>query len=259
MSERLTRVLIGLCMLFSSVGLSQANEENKLRILMSPIPPLVMSSQADQRGVLYEIALEVARRWGNSPQSGTNSSVQLEILPWSRAYAELLKHPNVVMLQMARTPEREAEFQWLDQTGNLSFAFISKNPPAINSLEEARDLNLIAVYRESRLENFLKQNGFSNLAPTDNSKTSARLLDAERVQLWYASVQEALWLHKNGFLVSKPVVGTPIFQTPIWAVTSRKTKLEVVEHLTKVLSSIHKDGTIDLIRNEYGLGPFKAS
>ena len=215
-----------------------------------------MQNEKGKSGALWDLAQELQVRLNRTNTKTISLRVDTQILPWKRAHNTLLKSSNVVMLQMARTNAREHQFHWISETGKLSFAFISITEPATNSLSEALAKKSIAVYRGSRLEQFLKQKNFSvNLRPTNNSLMSARLLQAGRVETWYASVQEALWLHKLGILKSTPVIGTPIFNTPIWAVTSLTTDPNVIERIKATLKNIENDGRLREIFARYGLTP----
>lgn len=222
--------------------------------MLSTIPPLVMQSEAGKSGALWDLARELKVRLERTNTKTISLRVNTQILPWNRAYDRLQKSSDVVMLQMARTNTREQQFRWISETGNLSFAFISTKEPAINSLSEALAKKSVAVYRGSRLEQFLKQKNFSTtLRPTNNSQMSARLLEAGRVETWYASVQEALWLRKLGVLKSTPVIGKPIFNTPIWAVTSLTTEPKAIERIKATLKNIESDGRIREIYARYSL------
>ncbi len=239
---------------------AQAGTTIDLHIMLSTIPPLVMQNDAGKSGALWDLAQELEVRLNRTNTELISLRINTQILPWKRAYDRLQKSTNVIMLQMARTNTREQQFHWIAKTGNLSFAFISVKEPAIDSLSDALLKESIAVYRGSRLELFLKQKNFnSNLRPTNNSQMSARLLEAGRVETWYASVQEALWLHKLGVLKSSPVIGKPIFSTPIWAVTSLTTDPKAIERIKATLKNIESDGRLQEIFSRYGLDSIKSS
>lgn len=238
--------------LWASNSAIAKNSKEVVRIYLSPIPPLVMLKDDQFSGVLWDLAVEIKTRLEAS--HGTTLQILPSIVPWNRAYSELQKSNNILMLQIAPTPQRETLFKWVAQTGQLSFAFVSKQPPRINSLNEAHKSSKIAVYRGSHLERFLRSKGFgSSLELTEDSETGARLLDAGRVDSWYASVQEALWLKKSGILKSKPVFGDPINTIPIWAAASKTTSAETLTLLSDAINDIKKKGQLDFIRNLYGL------
>lgn len=249
-NQRIRKTIIAaFILLFGSCSIAFGSDTPKIKILMSPIPPLVMEKNQNKSGVLWDLAQVIKNLMAEE-----NISVSTTILPWSRAYAELQGSENIIMLQMARTTQREALFNWILETGELSFGFVATSTPAINTIEEAQKLRKIAVYRGSRLEQFLKNKGFKkSLVLTDDSATSARLLSAGRVNAWYASIQETLWLRKAGVLKKEPVIGNAILNFPIWAVTSRQTSSEINEKLRDTLLEIIETNQMNNIRSSYGL------
>ena len=126
--------------------------------------------------------------------------------------------------------------------------------PVLNSVEDARKLKTIAVYRKSHLENYLRENGFTtSLVLTNNSDTSAKLLDAGRVDAWYASVHEARWLYKKGVLRHRIYVGQPILEIPIWAVASKGTKKALLDAIGREVELMKEDGSFSSLESKYGL------
>lgn len=211
-----------------------------------------MEEEGKPSGLLFDVAKELISHFKKDGAFPIEDEPR--ILPWSRATKELGLINGKVMLQMARTEERENQYRWVLPTTSLSFAFVAKSPNVPNNLNEAEALDRIAVYRGSRLEAFLRQNGFNKtLVPTNDSETSARLLEGGRVQAWYASVKEALWLHKTKQLKSRPYIGRPISEVPIWAVVAPDAPVAFSDALNKQLQAMIKDGTIHRLHEKYGL------
>ncbi len=252
--QMLIAILFCLPLLLMNFNIRQARGANseQVEILLSKIPPFVMNTGQGNSGLLWDLAHLLTQRL-NSESPSTVANMP-RILPWIRAYKELSNTPGKIMLQMARTAEREKQFQWLLPTTSLTFAFVKKYPPALNSLEEARRAKYIAVYRGSRLENDLRKHGFThNLILTNDSQTGARLLNADRVSAWYAVVQEAQWLYKTNVLHTMPVIGSPVLEVPVWTVASHGTDQPTLAKLKKVLYGILTDGSFARLQEKYGL------
>jgi len=47
-----------------------------------------------------------------------------EVYPWARAYRLAAATPNVLIYNMARTPEREQHFEWIGKVGSYKFGFL---------------------------------------------------------------------------------------------------------------------------------------
>lgn len=223
-----------------------------LQILVSPIPPLVMKDKDVSHGLLWDMAEILAERLHK--KHGLDVREKPLMLPWTRAYKDITSRSDRLMLQMSRSPEREDLFEWITQTTHLSFAFVTSVLPVLDTLEEARKVQTIVVYRGSRLEKFLRSNGFNKtLVLANNSENSARLLDAGRVKAWYASVDEVLWLHKNAVMKKKPLIGKPVLSVPVWAVGSRGMPSETQAMVRSELELMKTDGTLSRLLETYGL------
>lgn len=47
-----------------------------------------------------------------------------EIYPWARAYRIAVTSPDVLIYNIARTPERETQFEWIGKVANHKFGFL---------------------------------------------------------------------------------------------------------------------------------------
>jgi len=56
----------------------------------------------------------------------------IQLLPWARAYHEVLNEKNTMLYSMARSPEREALFQWVGPIGKMTLAIIAKKSTQLN-------------------------------------------------------------------------------------------------------------------------------
>jgi len=231
----------------------RADEGLRYEFLLSPIPPLVMSDrEAVQKGLLWDIAQRVLDQLATKGECDCKGLPTL--LPWSRAVNVMANEPGKFMLQMARTPEREDLYDWIMPISQITFAFVTQETEAPNTIEEARALKRIAVYRGSRLEKFLRSKGFDRtLILANDSIASARLLNHGRVDAWYASVDEALWLHKRNLLALTPRIGTPIITVPVWLIASKGTPKAKQDAIKSLLQEMMHDGTIDAFQASYGL------
>ncbi|NVK19210.1 MAG: transporter substrate-binding domain-containing protein [Methylocystaceae bacterium] len=230
-----------------------ADDDLRYEFLLSPIPPLVMSARtSEQKGLLWDVAkrlLEQLAATGNCICKDVPT-----VLPWTRAVNVMTYQPGKFMLQMARTPERENLYDWIMPVSEITFAFVTQKIDPPNTIDEARDLKRIAVYRGSRLEKFLRSKGFDRtLTLTNNSSASARLLNHDRVDAWYASVNEALWLYKNNEWTLPPKVGDPILTFPVWLIASKGTPKDKQDRVKSVLQGMFKDGSIQNFQATYGL------
>lgn len=64
----------------------------------------------------------------------------IQLLPWARAYHEVLNEKNTMLYSMARSPEREALFQWVGPIGKMTLAIIAKKSTQLNVSSQFKKL-----------------------------------------------------------------------------------------------------------------------
>jgi polar amino acid transport system substrate-binding protein len=66
---------------------------------------------------------------------------EIRLMPWARAYKQIINKPNKILFSMTRTPQREYLFKWVGPIANNSFVFYARSDSkiTINSLEDAKD------------------------------------------------------------------------------------------------------------------------
>jgi polar amino acid transport system substrate-binding protein len=90
---------------------------------------------------------------------------RLNLYPWARAYDMALNEPNVLIYLVARTPEREAKFQWVGefmQTRYHLYKLRYRADIQARTLDAARDYT-IGVMRDDLRHQYLQQQGFKRL------------------------------------------------------------------------------------------------
>lgn len=90
----------------------------------------------------------------------------LQIMPWAKAYQRGLYDPDVVVLNMARTPQREQLFHWIGVIQEIDFYLIGSSDKRIelNSLADALEYRVGVVLNDFKHE-FLVSRGFPNIHP----------------------------------------------------------------------------------------------
>ena len=87
------------------------------------------------------------------------------VYPWARAYDMALTEPNVLIYLIARTPEREKQFQWVGellQVRYFLYKLKQRAEVAAPTLDAARGY-VIGVMRDDTRHQYLKKQGFSRL------------------------------------------------------------------------------------------------
>lgn len=154
-----------------------------LSIYTELVPPnQVRLPNGELGGPLVDVVREIQRRVGNTDP--------IKVVPWSRGYHLLTLEPNTLLFAIARTAERNPLFHWVGPVDEDLYALYVKADSPINlkSLEDAKSLKFISVYRDDVRDQFLTKAGFTNLDRTSDSSASVKKLMTGRIDAISASV-----------------------------------------------------------------------
>ncbi|WP_295856865.1 transporter substrate-binding domain-containing protein [uncultured Xylophilus sp.] len=177
------------------------------------------------------------------------ADVRLAVYPWARAYAQAQEEPHVLIYPIARTPEREARFQWVGELMRREvrlYALAGRPELRTASLADARRLT-IGVVRDDVRHQYLQQQGFPRLVvsaePGDSfRKLLARQVDAVPLADSVAQVQCAQAGSRCPGLVR--LLTLDGIATGVWLAYSPQTPAPVVERTRAAFEALRADGTV---------------
>ncbi|WP_432467488.1 substrate-binding periplasmic protein [Agarivorans sp. Z349TD_8] len=119
----------------------------------------------------------------------TRDIVNIEIIPWARAYRNAKTVNNNFIFSIARTAKREAQFKWVGPIARKKARLFAKSDSliSINSLADAKKVASIGTMREDSKEQYLKQQGFTNLQSTTHWEQGLGKLLLGRTTLFAAT------------------------------------------------------------------------
>jgi polar amino acid transport system substrate-binding protein len=173
-------------------------------------------------------------------------SAQIELYPWARAFRIAKSQPDVLIYNMARTAEREAQFHWIGTVAAYQLGFVAlshRDDIRIKALSDAVGYT-IAVQRDDVAANFLMQNGFSNgqqLVLAADIAESWQLLLNGKVDL---VVDDAVALTAMAETLALPykylrfVYAIPELAQHTWLAASLETSPELVKRLQQAHSEV---------------------
>lgn len=112
--------------LFNSFAKESKMSWEDTRVITEDLPPLsyVDPHTKELKGESAELIKEVFKK--------AQTGLQIEVLPWARAYKYAQEQDNILVFNLARTPEREHKFQWVFQTATKKVGiFTTKDPKEI--------------------------------------------------------------------------------------------------------------------------------
>ena len=120
-----------LCCALFGIALPLAAEN--LRVVLEVSPP----HQTYENGKVSGLTTAVVELMLQHAQI----SPQYEVYPWARAFRLAVATPNVLIYNMARTPEREQQFDWIGKVGSYKFGFLklaARQDIQVNNLQDVR-------------------------------------------------------------------------------------------------------------------------
>ena len=157
----------------------------ELRLLAAELPPYTYqvpsASVSEQpgpgRGVIHALVAELARRVGHSGR--------IEYLPWFRAQEIARAEPNIGILALTRSPEREPHYRWLIELLRDDLVLVGSPGVDVSDLARVRD-RPVGVLAQSGAEALLRSLGFTRIAPQREEWMNARRIKERRIDAWLA-------------------------------------------------------------------------
>lgn len=173
-------------------------------------------------------------------------TAQIEVYPWARSFRIAQSRPDVLIYNMARTAEREAQFHWIGTVAAYQLGFVAlshRDDIRIKALSDAVGYT-IAVQRDDLAANFLMQNGFSTgqqLVLAADITESWQLLLNGKVDL---VVDDAVAFTAMAETLALPykylrfVYAIPELAQHTWLAASLETSPELVKRLQQAHSEV---------------------
>ncbi len=218
----------------------------ELSLYLMEVPPLTLN-EPDRKGVSGDLVLEAIKRAGYS--------VQVLVVPSNRAMAQVQNAASrdVLIIPLARQPEREANYSWIAPIAKVQRAFFSLDHK-VQSFEQARaTFHTIAVARGTAGRNILRQQGFSDaqLYEVADSSAAARMLMLRRVDAWYGPVRQFRAWQPEVDPQHRVQVGAALGTTYNYLACSRNCDPELQSRLADAIAQLNRDGTARAIEARY--------
>ena len=233
-----TRCLIAFMMLLTFTMPASAQ---KLRIYCEDDRPLQFKTpDGSLTGLTVEVVQEIQKRLGNTDP--------IQMLPWARGLKYLNKEPNTVLFSMARTAERNDLYQWVGPISETVMGLYAKTDSSIQikTLDDAKKVQAIGVYRDDLRDQYLTKAGFTNLDRTTEGVQSYKKLMLGRVDLFASSANEVA----DNQYVNVKLVFT-LLKAQLFIAVNRETDSAIVARWNDALEAMKQDGTFKAIFHKY--------
>lgn len=233
--------------LFLSASLAALGAAPSLTIYTEVNAPLQFQGEQGQlTGLAVEVVQEIQKRTG-----GTEP---IQLVPWARGYLELEALPNIVLFATARTAERNPMFKWVGPFDETIFSLYVRADSRIQlkSLEEAKGLRAIGVYKNDVRDLYLTKAGFKNLDRTINNVANVKKLMAGRIDAFAsASVSIEELTHSAGYKPEDVREAIPFMKVQQFIAFSKETPDRTVRAWANAFQSMKKDRTFEQIFRKY--------
>lgn len=139
--------------------------------------PIVCNNDPAAPGSLTEKAIEMFRRAGYQ--------VRVECTAWNRAQAVVKADPNGIILNIARTPDREKDYLWLLKTGEVDYGIATTRADLTSLADALRAGPVVAVRGTPRVTELQAIGPDTNIVQVNDPGQAARMLVSGRVVAWY--------------------------------------------------------------------------
>lgn len=165
-----------------------ARDINSFRIFTDEYPPSNYTEQGVLTGTSTEIMLAVLKKLGASL-----GRKHIQVVPWARAYDEVLHNTDTMLFSIMRTPEREKLFKWVGPIRCSSIGVIAHKRDRV-TIETPSDFEKyrIGVVREDIGHQMMRQIIPEKDLDIANSSTSnLRKLKEGRIDMFIYDLEVA--------------------------------------------------------------------
>lgn len=238
--------LTAFCLGMLSATAESERPANRMILLAAEIPGGFLKTEKGKGiGVYPDLFYEAA--------AAAEVDVTFRFVPWGRAFQRVESSDFLMTFPLTRLPEREGRYRWLVPLQQDQIVFVSIDKP-INSLNEARKLKRILVWRGSSMEIFLKKQRFENLVPVGTTSSLIRMLQFGRGDAWFTVRPENDELVTTGDRSVKFVSGAVINTESVWLVGGKSfTHNDASRRFAASVASLAKRGRLKDLKSKYGL------
>ena len=233
--------LVAFLAFFAFSVFSVPSSAQQLRLICEDTPPMQFKApDGSLTGLTVEVVLEIQKRVGNTDP--------IQMLPWARGLKMLNEEPNTVLFTMARTAERNDLYQWVGPVSEEIMGLYAKadSPLRIKSLDDAKKVRAIGVYRNDIRDQYLTNKGFTNLYRVIEAAQNYKMLMLGRIDLLASSEGDVAGSKFKGLKMVFPLMTTQMF-----IAMNQETDPTVVAKWNEALTTMKADGTFKAIYHKY--------
>lgn len=239
--------LLWLNILFCPLWLALPLKAESLRVVLELSPPHQTYNNNKVGGLSTAVVELMLKHAALTPQ--------YEVYPWARAYRLAATTPNVLIYNMARTPEREPQFDWIGKVASYKFGFLKLSARTDIQVEKLSDIHryVVGVQREDFsaewLKNVAKQPAGQLQLQPDVVETW-RLLVNGKLDLMIddpAAVQDMLHQHQLKNHDIQFVLFVPELELHSWIAIKKGSDAQLVQRLRQAYQQVEDSAELQKV------------
>lgn len=214
--------------------------------------PPFQSASPQPWGLALDTARELAKRNGDT--------LDVQFLPWARAYQTAETTPGVLIFCLARTAEREPRYRWIGQIANgdvTVWQLAARRDLNARNLAQALRWQLGATVGDMKMQ-YLLQQGFvigQNLQESGDDLSNIRKLFAGRIDLLPFSHRQVLQYRSAqaglDFTTLRPAFTLPALAQPLYLAFSPGSDSALVSRYQAGFRQLQRSGWLARQQRHY--------
>ncbi|WP_457352731.1 substrate-binding periplasmic protein [Roseateles sp. P5_D6] len=232
------------CLLFApAVLLGTAQAAPPLEWVAGNLPPFAWEASGGPRGFAHELAVAMAQRLGRP--------ALVSYVPWARAVRTVEQGRHYGIFPLARTPDREARFQWLVPLMTVRYGLYTLATESRLELDQLRALR-VGVLRGSPIAANLRAERFKTIVEAKDYRDLLRLLREQALDAVYAGTPmlEAA-MDEYGQARMLFVLQTTLGEATLYMAASLGLDAAEARRWVAAYRQLEEDGTVARIRRRY--------
>lgn len=240
------KALLFIAISLALFAFSCSRKEVRMTILTENYPPLSYIQDGKVTGYGADVVAAIQE------ELGTDFAPRLT--SWEEAYETALKEPNVVIFTIEKTPDRVDKFYFIGPLGanTSSFYALRENEVTLETIEDAKAVDKIATTKDWFTEQYLKEQGFTNLVSRETPYENIEMLLKGEADLalftdiTYPEITKAAGIEPAEL---KPVLR--LFSSEYYIALSNETDTQIILEWEQAFAKIEKDGTLQKIKDKW--------
>lgn len=215
----------------------------QLEWVAGDLPPFAWAAPEGPRGLAHELAVAMAQRLGRQ--------AAIRYMPWARAVRTAELGPHYGIFPLARTPDREARFQWLIPLLTVRYGIFTLATETRVDMEQLREFR-VGVLRGSPIAANLRAENFKTIVEAKDYRDLLRMLRERTLDAVYAGAPmlEAA-IDEYGHPRTHYVIQATLGEATLYMAAALGVGADEAQRWVAAYRQLEDDGTVARIKRRY--------